>query len=52
MTKEGNKGFRNSPKFWICDIYYVHNDVKVRDHCHITGTIEILHKEIVISILN
>ena len=22
---------------WICDNDYVDNDVKVRDHCHITG---------------
>ena len=24
-------------KCWICDNDYVDNDVKVRDHCHITG---------------
>ena len=23
---------------WICDNVYVDGDVKVRDHCHITGT--------------
>ena len=34
MTKEDNEDFENSAKFWICDI---DNDVKVRDHCHITG---------------
>ena len=34
MTKEDNEGFENSAKFWTCDI---DNDVKVRDHCHITG---------------
>ena len=37
MTKEDNKDFKNSTKFWICDNDYVDNDVKVRDHCHITG---------------
>ena len=36
MTKEDNKTF-NSTKCWICDNDYVNNDVKVRDHCHITG---------------
>ena len=37
MTKEDNKDFKNSAKCWICDNDYVDNDVKVRDHCHITG---------------
>ena len=35
--KEDNKNFKNSTKCWICDNDYVHNDDKVRDHCHITG---------------
>ena len=34
MTKEDNECFENSAKFWICDI---DNDVKARNHCHITG---------------
>ena len=37
MTKEDNEDFKNSTKCWICDNDYVDNDVKVRDHCHITG---------------
>ena len=37
MTKEDNENFKNSTKCWICDNYYADNDVKVRDHCHITG---------------
>ena len=37
MTKEDNKDFENSTKCWICDNDYIDNDVKVRDHCHITG---------------
>ena len=37
MTKEDNEDFKNSPKYWICDNTYVDNDIKVRDHCHITG---------------
>ena len=37
MTKEDNEDFKNSTKCWICDNDYVDNDVKVRDHFHITG---------------
>ena len=37
MTKEDNEDFENSTKCWICDNDYVDGDVKVRDHCHITG---------------
>ena len=37
MTKEDNENFKNSTKCWICDSDYIDNDVKVRDHCHITG---------------
>ena len=36
MTKEDNEDFENSAKCWICDNDYIDNDVKVRDHCHIT----------------
>ena len=37
MTIEDNEDFQNSTKCWICDNSYVDTDVKVRDHCHITG---------------
>ena len=37
MTKEGNEDFKNSKKFWICDNDYIVHDVKIIDHCHITG---------------
>ena len=37
MTKEDNENFKNYTKCWICDNEYADNDVKVRDHCHITG---------------
>ena len=37
MTKEGNEDFKNSTKCWICENDYVDNDVKVTDHCQITG---------------
>ena len=50
MTKEDNEDFKYSTKWWICDNEYVDNDVKVRNHCHVTGNA--LHIEIVISILN
>ena len=36
MTKEDNEDFENSTKCWVCDNDYIDNDVKVRDHCHIT----------------
>ena len=36
-TEENNEDFENSTKCWICNNNYVGNDVKVRDHCHITG---------------
>ena len=37
MTKEDNEDFENSTKCWVCDNDYIDVDVKVRDHCHITG---------------
>ena len=37
ITKEDNKDFENSTKCWIYDNDYVDNDVKIRDHCHVTG---------------
>ena len=37
ITKEDNGYFENSTKCQICDSDYIDNDVKVRDHCHITG---------------
>ena len=37
MTKEDNGNFKNSTKRCIYDNDYIENDVKVRDHSHITG---------------
>ena len=37
MTKEDNEDFENSTKCLIYDSDYIDSDVKVRDHCHITG---------------
>ena len=37
MAKKDKEDFGNSTKRQICDNDYIDNDVKVRDHCHITG---------------
>ena len=37
MTKKDNEDFESFTKCWIYDNSYVDGDVKVRDHCHITG---------------
>ena len=37
MTDEDNEDFENSAKCWTCDNDYIDRDVKLRDHCHITG---------------
>ena len=37
MTKKDNADFKNSTKCWIYDNEYIDNDVKITDHCHITG---------------
>ena len=37
MTKEDNEDFKYSTICWICDNSYVDNNVKGRNHCHITG---------------
>ena len=37
MTKKDNEDLKNYTTCWICDNDYVGNDVKVRDHYHITG---------------
>ena len=37
MTKKDNEDSGNSTKCQICDNDYINGDVKVIDHCHITG---------------
>ena len=37
MTKKDNEDFKNSTKCWICDNDNTDGQVKVRDHCHVTG---------------
>ena len=39
MTKKYVADFKNSAKYWICDKLYVDGDVKVGDHCPVTGKI-------------
>ena len=51
MTVKDFEDFKNSTKCWICDNVCVKGDVKVRDHCHITGKYQDL-KRIKIVILN
>ena len=37
MTKEDEKDFQKAVKCHICDQQYTDKDIRVRDHCHITG---------------
>ena len=37
MTKEDEKKFKKSEKCHICNKKYIDKDIRVRDHCHITG---------------
>ena len=37
MTKDNKEDFKNTTNCQICGNDYVINDVKVRDHCHVTG---------------
>ena len=37
MTEKDNEDFENSSNCWISDNGYTDIDVKVRDHCQITG---------------
>ena len=39
MIKENKEDFENSTKSWMCGNDCVHNNVKLRDHCHIIGKI-------------
>ena len=37
MTKEDEKDFQKAIKCHICEQQYTDKDIRVRDHCHITG---------------
>ena len=37
MTEENETDFQKTTKCYICDQQYTDKDIRVRDHCHITG---------------
>ena len=37
LTKDDEQNFKNADKCDICSKMYYEKDVRVRDHCHITG---------------
>ena len=37
ITKEDDENFGNPTQCWVCVNTFVESDVKVRDHCHVTG---------------
>ena len=37
MTKEDEEEFKKAKECYICDKKYTEKDIRVRDHCHITG---------------
>ena len=37
MTKDNEENLKNAKTCHICDIEYTEKDIRVRDHCHITG---------------
>ena len=37
LTKDDVQNFKSTDKCYICNIKYSENDVRVRDHCYITG---------------
>ena len=40
MTKDDERNFKNADKCYICYKKYTDEDIRVRDHCHITGKYE------------
>ena len=48
-TKEDYENFKSSKKCWICSNTFVEDDVKVKDHYHITGKLGVQHTGKVIS---
>ena len=37
LTKYDEQNFKNSDNCYICNKKYSAKDIRVRDHCHITG---------------
>ena len=52
MSAEEKERFQLSNNCWICDKLVDVGNEKVRDHCHISGNIEVQHNGVVILILN
>ena len=52
MSAEEVERFQLTNSCWICDKLFDVGDDKVRDHCHLTGNIEVQHIGLVMSILN
>ena len=52
MTKNGEEGFENSTKCWICDNAYFDGDSELRFTVISLENIEVLHIEVLISMLN
>ena len=40
MTQKNEEAFQKAEKCHICDKKYTDKDIRVRDHCHITGNTE------------
>jgi len=43
MTNEDEQNFQKSTKCHICGKTFTNEDVRVRDHCHITGSYKVQH---------
>ena len=52
MSTEEKETFQLANSSWICDKLFDVGDDKARDHCHITGKIEVHHTGVAILILN
>ena len=37
LTKDDELNLKNADKCHICDKKYFEKDIRVRDHCHVTG---------------
>ena len=49
INKKDNEDFKNTAKCWICNNYCVDGNVKVTDHCYVTGEYEHSHFNINLS---
>ena len=42
MKTDDEEEFKRAKECYICNIQYTEDDIRVRDHCHITGTVKAL----------